>query len=176
MSLTGITRSCKKRRAGVYQIAIIEAPNVTGATVDPTSPYSYSAIDRETGTKFSLYEFQEDLAEYTESVDENGMVTQSVIFKTQDMNEESQGALQELLDKSACGFVGAVKKPNGEIFVAGYTEEWKGTRPLRYNASTGSTGRALSDETGDEVTLVSSNTEKARMYTGDFDALLVATP
>lgn len=177
MALNGYTKVCGKKPAGVYRIGLIDAKDITGATPGADGVFTYTALTLATGTFFKKYEFQEGLAEYQENGEGSGgaiAVTKNVIFKTADMDAASQEAVQEIIDASYCGMVAVVQKPNGEAFIVGYGEDFKADRPLRLSASAGTTGRALTDEKGDEVTLTCIHTEKSRMYAGDVDALFEA--
>lgn len=176
MALTGYKKVCGKRSAGIFRIGLIEAADFTAATAADET-FAYSAISLATGKFFKKYEFQTNQAEYQENCDGasgSNIVTKNVIFKTADMDSVSQSAVQEIMDASYCGLIAVVQKPNKETFVVGYGEDFLKERPLTFGTSTGTTGRALGDEMGDEVTLTCIHTEKSRMYTGDVDALFVA--
>lgn len=173
MALTGYKKTCGKQSGGVRSLFLIEKDKVKSLTQEAAEK-SYSAIVLVADAAFSKYEFKEDEAEFKETTKvENGsvMVTQELSFLLPKMGKESRIAVEELADISPCGLIGVVVDNMGNARVVGYNEEQKDSRPLRLSQSEGTTGKALSDATGETVTLTCDTTEKAYLFTGDTDAL-----
>lgn len=173
MALTGYKKTCGKQSGGVRSLFLIEKDKVKSLTLEAAKK-TYSAIAMVAAAAFARYEFKEDEAEFKETTKvENGsvMVTQEVTLVLPKMGDASRVAVEELADISPCGMVGVVVDNMGNARVVGYNEEQKDSRPLRLSQSEGTTGKALSDATGETVTLTCNTTEKAYLFTGDVDAL-----
>lgn len=166
-ALTGYTRLCTdKIRSGVVKIGLVAAPDVTSFTA---TSGSISAIALASGVSFAKYEFAENECEYKESAKvENGVssVTQSLVFKLPAMNATTRTAVQELIDGANCGLFALVFLPSGGKVVAGYDTVFAKERPLRVATVEGTTGKAISDAQGEEITLSREGAEKALYFTG----------
>ncbi len=171
--LNGFTKKCGRVRAGVKQLLLIQAPDFKGATFDTADEDAVSAVSFAENSHFMVYEFQEDECQYEENFKtENGIhaVEQKITFKLPGMTPETRRAVQEIADASYCGLIGAVIRPDGNILV-GFDKEFDKLRPLKLETTTGTTGKPLTDSTGEEVVLSRTSTEKAPYYIGDAKAL-----
>lgn len=173
MALTGYKKTCGKQSGGVRSLFLIEKDKIKSFTQEAAEK-AYSAVTLVADAAFARYEFKEDETEFKETTKvENGsvMVTQELSFLLPKMSKESRTAVEELADISPCGLVGVVVDNMGNARVLGYNEEQKDARPLRLSQAEGTTGKALSDATGETVTLACDTTEKAYLFTGDTEAL-----
>ncbi len=177
MSLTGFTQACTSRSsAGVKRIGFVSVNDITGITMDTSDTSAIAAITLASGASFKKYQFMEDECEYQENVSrENGAtaVTQNLIYKLACLNADTRKAVEEIMTESECGLV-AVVEMKGRAIIVGYDADMAGERPLRISSTTGTTGKALTDATGEEITLTRTTTVKAHYYVGTVDSLFVA--
>jgi len=172
-ALTGFARACGKKSSGVRSLYLNESANVTAHTLDGTNERKYSAITH--SSAFVKYDFEPDQCEFKETTTfENGSFknTIEIIFRMGKMSPEISDAIMEMADATYCGMEGVVVDNSGNQWYVGYNEEQKDERPLKLGGSEGTTGKALSDESGDTVTLICETTEKAYTYSGEISALL----
>ena len=88
------------------------------------------------------------------------------------MNPAISKAIMEFAEATYCGMEAVVSDNSGNVWYVGYNEDQKDERPLKLGGSEGTTGKALSDESGDTVTLTCITTEKAYTYSGTVASLL----
>ncbi len=173
MALTGYKRSCVRKSGGVRQIALIEAGKIESLTYDDASD-SYSAIALEAEAKFVRYEFSEDEAALNEKTTMKAgtlVVEHTLSFELGKMDDTSRKAVEELVDASYQGIVALVTTNNGHTLVVGYSEEFGLERALCLESAEGVSGKKLSDSTKETVVLSSTDTARARVYTGNTVAL-----
>lgn len=173
--LKGFKKTCDngKTTAGIVKVLIAKKGTITAATMDTADPEAYKSLTMKAGEGFVKYEFMEDECEFQENYKtENGItsVEQKLIFKLPGMTPETRNAVEEIAVASACGLEAAVCR-KGKVQIVGYDEEFKSERPLRLNATTGTTGKKLTDAAGEEITLSRETTDKARYYVGEESAL-----
>ena len=176
--LKGFKKTCDngKTTAGIAKVLIAKSGTITAVTMDTADTEAYKSITMKAGEGFIKYEFMEDECEFQENYkSENGItsVEQKLVFKLPGMTPETRNAVEEIAIASACGLEVAVCR-KGKIQIVGYDEEFGSERPLRLNASTGTTGKKLTDVSGEEITLSRETTEKARYYVGEESALILA--
>lgn len=173
--LKGFKKTCGngKMTSGIVKVLIAKSGTITASTMDATDPEAYKSLTMKAGEGFAKYEFLEDECEFQENYkSENGItsVEQKLIFKLPGMTPETRNAVEEIAAASACGLESAVVR-KGKIQIVGHDEEFGSERPLRLNATTGTTGKKLTDAAGEEITLSRETTEKARYYVGEESAL-----
>lgn len=171
--LNGYTKKCGRVRAGIKQLLLIPAPDFIDGTFDTTDPDAVSAVTFAQNSHFISYQFQEDECQYEENFKtENGIhaVEQKITFKLPGMTPDTRKAVQEIVDASYCGLIGAIVRPDGNLLV-GFDEEFDKQRPLKLDTTTGTTGKALTDSAGEEVVLTRTSTVKAPYYIGEVKAL-----
>jgi hypothetical protein len=119
---------------------------------------------------FYKYEFEQDSCEFKEDVAITDtmakMVTHSLEFKLDRMNEDARLEIEALADASPCGLLAIVMDANAQMWVLGYSEKFLKERPLRLKTAAGTTGKKLDDANGETLTLMSTDTSKARQFTG----------
>lgn len=173
--LVGFANSCDSNDvAGIVKIGLIPVKSITAVTYDTTDADVIKTITMAASAKFAKYEFKEDECELQENYKNENCrsVEQKLVFKLGVMSSRSRTAVEEIAKASGCGMVAAVFRPSGEIQIVGWDKSFAGERPLRLQTTTGSTGKKLSDATGEEITLGRESTVKAHYYTGSGDALL----
>lgn len=169
MALTGYTKSHERKHGGVRSIALIPRMYLTSATYNDTG-YAYTAFSFSGTTRFEKYEFEEDEAYFKEVVHaQRGSftVTHEIAFSLERMSGEVTYALNELLKNHSLGMIALVQTTNGDLFVVGYSEEFKGERALRIASMEGMTGSKLTDAAGERVVLRSEDVAKSRSFFGD---------
>lgn len=174
-ALTGYVKSCGKKSSGVKSLYLNESLNLTAHTLDDTDKRDYTAVTFAAGKGFKKYDFDQDQCGFRETTTfENGSFqnTIEIVFRLGKMSPEISTAIMEMVDASYCGMEGVVVDNSGNKWYVGYNEEQQNERPLRLSGSEGTTGLALTDESGDTVTLQCITTEKAYTYSGEIDALI----
>lgn len=157
---------CENSTGGIVNIWLTDKANVSSFTL---SGSSYNAVTMVSSAVFYKYEFEQDTAEYKETVSRENystVVNHELEFYLTKMNTTQRDALQDLIDSSVCGMVAICQDANGNKWVAGYSEEQLLARPLKVQSMEGTTGKAFTDGNGSSVMLASSDTEKARVFTG----------
>lgn len=151
--------------AGLKTIYIIDVDDLTSMTLASGSTSEYDTITLLTAKHFWTFDFEEDMAEFRESLEgERGSykVTHEVEFFVKGLAEAKRDALQELISNSPCGFVVVAKDANDVHWVVGYSEEWLKERPARISGLENTTLKALAEIPGATVTLQSIDTDLAR--------------
>lgn len=174
MALSNYTRSQGRHNGGIRTIGLIDQREIASATI---ADATYTAITFSEGCCFSRYEFREDEAEYKETLSvSNGalVVAHELKFLLDKMGEACSQAISTLAEAAENGLVAIVLTTNGDSFIVGHSAEFGKERPLRFISATGTTGKQLSESTGEVITLRSQDVSKAKPYTGDFDTLFVA--
>ena len=167
MALAGFAIECKPNSGGVKMVHAISASELTSFTLGANK--AYENVTLEAGSYFAKYQFKQDEAEIRENtVTENGstQVTHELEMLLEGMDEKSRTAVQELADTAICGIVLIETDSNGRHWVHGYSEEMGKERPIRNLNSEGTSGRALSDQSGFVVTLTSVDTHVKREFIG----------
>lgn len=177
--LTGFRRTCEgKKTAGIKKIGLISAKSITGITYDTSDTDAIKSVAMKASEVFAKFDFKEDECEFQENYSsENGVVVveQKLIFKLETMSPETRAAVEEIAVASGCGILAAITKPAGKTLLVGWDKDFDGERPLRLESTTGTTGKALSDASGEEITLSRKTTVKAHYYVGEESALYAAS-
>jgi hypothetical protein len=156
---------CENSTGGVVNIWLTDKSNIDNFTLVGSE---YTAVTM-LSSSFFKYEFEQDTSEYKETVSRENystVVNHELEFYLTKMNTTQRDALQDLIDSSVCGMVAICQDANGNKWVAGYSEEQLLARPLKVQSMEGTTGKAFTDGNGSSVMLASSDTEKARVFTG----------
>lgn len=167
MALAGYTKTCGKSTSGVKALYITEKANVTSFTKG--SDRDYTAATMTGAATFKKYEFDQDQAEFRENVEiSNGVavVTQEIEFHLDKMSKAAATEIDALVDAAFCGMIALVENTLGTTFVVGYNEEQLKERSIMSLSSAGTTGKALSDASGETITLMCTTTEKAFTFSG----------
>ena len=161
--------ACTAARAGgIKTVHFISAADVTSLTLATGSTTVYGTITLGSGKKFYKYEFEEDMAEFRETTEGNKgsfLVTQEVEMFFPAMDATNLGAIQKLMDESACGLIAVVTDSNDVKWVVGYNPEFLKERPLRVVSDNSTTNKALNETPGSTVVLRAIGTKKARTTT-----------
>lgn len=132
------------------------------------STSNYSTITLASGKKWYKFEFEEDMAEFRETIEGNKgsfIVTHEVELFFPGMDATNAAALQTLMNESACGLIGIVTDSNDTKWVVGYNAEFLKERPLRVVSDNTTTNKALNETPGSTVVLRAIATKKARTTT-----------
>ena len=143
--LSGYQRVCRRNVGGVSLIAVCPVQNVEVTTSEGLVT-SISFADET--TKFKEYQSSLDNSEFKVSSQE-----QSIMFRFNALEAKSSLAYNELLEAAACGLVALVQMNNGAVALLGWSEEFKGRRPLMNIEADGTSGKAITDENYLDVTL-----------------------
>lgn len=173
MSLSGYTRTNERKNGGIRLLGLICNAHISSVSHIPSAQV-YSAVNRIGNTAFAKYEFQEDEAEYTETVSLiNGalVVTHEIKFLLDKMGPASLQVVQELSKASFEGIVAIVLTHNGDTFLCGYSVEMEQERPLRLKSVTSTTGKGLKGSTHSLFTLQSQDISRALPFGGDIYSL-----
>lgn len=149
--LSGYKNVCRRNVGGVSLIAFVPAQNILteGVTVEEGKVTEISFA--EGAEKFTEYQSAIDGAELKTSTQEV-----SILLRFNALSSESSIAYNELLDAAACGLIALVQMNNGAVAMLGWTEEFKGRRPLMNIEADGSSGKAPTDDNYLDVTLKST--------------------
>lgn len=137
---------CRRNVGGVSLIALIPAQNIKDVTIEEGVVTNITF--NEGAQKFKEYESALDGAEFKPSSQEH-----SILFRYNALEAKSSIAYNELLEAAACGLVGLVQMNNGAVALPGWSEEFKGRRPLMQIEADGTSGKAITDENYLDVTL-----------------------
>lgn len=165
-----------KRNSGVMKLLIGPAEAIANVVMDTADKEAIKTITLKSGQNLAKYEFMEDECEFQENYKtENGIssLEQKVIFKLPGMSAETRNAVEEISRASATGLVAAVVRANKALIV-GWDEVFENERPLHLNTTAGTTGKKLTDASGEELTLSRETTVKAHYYIGDISVLAPA--
>lgn len=170
MALTaGLTLACTNARAGgIKTVHFISAADLTSMTYASGSTSNYGTIALASGKKWYAFEFEEDMAEFRETVEgEKGsfIVTQEIELFFPRLDATNSAAIQNLMNESPCGLIGVVTDSNDTKWVVGYNAEFLKERPLRLVSDNSTTNKALNETPGSTVVLRAIATKKARTTT-----------
>lgn len=159
MSLAGMTRTCGLMSGGIKRLDMIAVEDLTSMTA---TQKVYTAITLGSGKYFKTYEFEPDTCEMTsESTVENGAIKyhHEIVFHVNKMSTTGRAMVEEITSQSGCGIIAVVEDNNGTKWVLGYTENHLKLRPLQLKGIKSTTGKALTDANGYDVTLFNENNE-----------------
>jgi len=166
MSLTGFIKTCGAKAAGVLSVWVAKKDDVTSFTL---TSGEYSAVTMNGANLFKEYDFKKDEAELKiGTTRENGskMVANTVDFFVDELSTTSQAAIDELANESNCGLIVIVGDNNGNKWVLGYSETHGKKRPAELLTGEATTGRVLTDQNGEVVTLFSDGRDRPLNFTG----------
>lgn len=167
MPLTaGLTVACEARSGGVKNVWLANVDDVTSFTLTGDD---YSAATMVATKVFYEFEFEQDTAERRENISrENGstVAAHEVEFFVPKMSSANRAALAQIIEQSNCGIVAIIEDSNSVKWVVGYSESQLLERPLKVTSDASLSGKALSDLNGSTVIIGSTDTEKARVFTG----------
>lgn len=148
---------------GVASIYLMECRFAPAPEVDPEDG-SCSLPGAAAAGRLTEFSAEEDSASYTETALEtpHGMsVTHRLEFRIADLSPASRRALGEILS-SPSGVVALVELRGGSRLLAGWSERFGFTRPLRPAAVTSASGSTPGQRAGRTIILESVDTEAAR--------------
>ena len=166
MTLKGYSRSGGRRSGGIRSVALARADAVRAVEYDAGDD-SFSEIDLLPGEKFSLYNFKEDEASYSETLSCSGgvvSVTHELTFMLEKMDEVSRMAVEELCEASYDGLIAVVTTNSDVSLMVGYSRKFGAERPLKVSRSAAVTGRGPADVTGETLSLVSTDGSKSKRF------------
>ena len=167
MALAGYTKTCAKSTSGIKTLHITEKANVTSFTKGSDRDYTTATMNA--AAVFKKYEFDQDQCSFTESgAMTNGVwvVTQTIQFHLDKMNKTTATEIEALAAAGFCGMIAIPTNTQGTKFVVGYCEEQGKERSIMQVGSEGTSGMALSDASGETITLTCVTTEKAYTFSG----------
>lgn len=167
MAITsGLTLTCTDGfAAGLKALYLIDKADLVSFTLTSASTDDYDTITLGTSKKWYKFEFEEDLAEFRETVEgDRGSykVTQEIEFFVKGLSASKRGDIMQLLNSSPCGFYAIATDNNGINWVVGYNETFTlGERPVRLASDTTTTMKALGEVAGSTIVLRCITTVKA---------------
>lgn len=166
MALTqNLTQSCSAgKAAGIQTLYLIDKDDFTSATLASGSTSDYDTITLTSAKHFWTFEFEQDQAEFSESVEverDSVKVTHSIEIFLPGVNASNRNAIQEIISSTPCGMIAVVKDNNGVNWLVGYTESQGKNRPVKLLTDETTTAKALGEANGSTVTLQSIDTTKA---------------
>lgn len=163
---TAFSLPCENNTGGLVNLWLSDKANVSSFT---ESGGEYTAVTMTSSNVFYKYEFEQDMAEYTNpATRENSstLVNHNIEFYLTKMSTTQRNAIQALFDSSTCGMVAIAEDANNNKWVVGYSENFGTARPLKIASTEGGTGKAFTDGNGTTVNVASSDNELARVFTG----------
>lgn len=148
-SLNGYKHVCRRNVGGVSLIGFVPIQNIKA--VEAEGSLVDSITFNEDAKKFVEYQSQLDQAEFKISASEV-----SIQLRFNALSSESSEAYNELLEASACGLAALVQMNNGAVAFLGWTNEFKGRRPIMSVEPEGSSGKAPTDDNYLDITLKTS--------------------
>ena len=160
------SESCSNNTGGVVNIYLTDRDNVTSFTASGTD--EFNATTMATGKYFHSFAFEQDTAEYrSNGARENNSfaITHEIEFYLNKISTAQRKAMQDIVDSSTCGIIAIVEDANGLKRVFGYSDEFKGKRPMKASAIVSVSGKAFTDANGSTVTLESIDKTFPRILT-----------
>lgn len=171
MALNGYKVPCGRKTGGLKRVGLFES----GSLLDVTEANSKITALSLTSKALKPYQFQQDQAEVTISGSETS-VEISLDMWLEKMSAEGSAAINEILDALPCGLCAVVEFANGEACLLGYSHILSKERPFKRGTPNGTSGRAFSDESYQQITLVVSQPDMPLFFdkSVDIDALYEA--
>ena len=167
MSLTtAFALPCENNTGGLVNLWLTDKANVDSFT---ESGGEWTAVAMNASSVFVKYEFEQDMAEYTNPASrENSstLVNHNIEFYLTKMTTLQRNAIQAIFDSSTCGMVAIAEDANNNKWVVGYSSNFGTARPLKIASTEGGTGKAFTDGNGTTVNIASSDNELAKVFTG----------
>jgi hypothetical protein len=158
-SLAGFVRVCGLMSGGIKRLDLIAVDDLTSMTA---TQKVYTAITLASGKYWKTYEFEPDTCVLdSESTVENGAIKyhHEITFHVRKMSTTGRAMVEEITGQSGCGIIAVAEDNNGTKWVLGYTENHLKLRPLQLKGIKSTTGKALVDANGYDVTLWNENNE-----------------
>ena len=166
MELGGYEKSSGKRSGGIRSIKLASVNDITDVVTDNTSGICTGINFVENGG-FSLYEFMEGEASYSEKMSAADGVTEvehEIKFSLERPDNDTKMAINELLKTSHKGIVAVVTTNSNVSFLVGYSDKFGTEQPLRLEKTEMSTGTNPANNTSEIITLVSKDDCKSMVY------------
>lgn len=165
----------RNRRGGLKCIWLANTDDITSFTVDPSHDHAYSAVSMSGTAVFYKWEFERGTAGFTASATrENGstLIDTSLEFYIPKVTGETSADLMELV--LGCGITAIVETYADDCadpaetykFVLGFDEIFEETAYMEFTTGEQTTGVALQDANGTQITLTTQMGEYPREYTG----------
>ncbi len=175
MALSGYAPLYNTRRnGGIQKLALIQTSDLVETQYDAESR-GYTNITLQLSQKFSVYNFREDEAEYTEKTEiQQGVVvvTHELKFLLDKMCNTTAIAVSELINSSFRGLIALIRTFTNETYLIGYSQEFEKQRPLHVVQTNATTGKRFTDPSSEIIVLQSTDTAKACNVFMDIDELL----
>lgn len=162
----GLTRVCGPRSGGMSALYLADASDVTSFTLTGNL---WSAVTMNGSAVFRQFQFEQDTAMFKEDGGvENGStkVDHTIEAYFGKMTQTNRDRMQDVLDSSVCGVIAIIVDNNGQKWVAGYSSNFTKDRPLRKSTVAGDSGKVFTDQNGQTMTLMSTDNEMMRTFTG----------
>lgn len=154
-----LNNCAKKTIGGIATIFIADSSTVdgvTGGNGTPVTDVTMTALE-----VFYKFEFQRDEAVFTETIGENGVVTQTLTIPARGRSQELRNFIQALVD-CRCGITVIHKENTGIEWIWGFDDGEEAFAP----EGEASSGAAKADPNQESITLTASATRKADTFTG----------
>ena len=161
----GFTKTCIARTGGLVEVFLANRDDVDTFTL---SGGIYTAVTMTSGT-FVKFEFEQDSANLLQTgtrENRSFKIDHVLEFFLGRIDQTQRDRLQEIADASNCGMIAIVKDANGLFWVLGYSENFLKERPLELETGASDTGKAFTDPNGTTVTIMNTDNEWARTFTG----------
>ena len=164
----GLTKSCAARSGGMVRLYLANEADVTSFTLVGGTG-AYSAVTMVATKVFYKFDFEQDSAGFKfDGTLENGSfkVDKTIEFFINLLSQVNRNGLQEIADSSSCGMIAIVEDNNATKWVFGYTEKFLKERPMKLQTNASDSGKAFTDANGTTVTLIGTDNEYPRTFTG----------
>lgn len=167
MTLTaGFTKLCEPKSGAIVEIFLANQQDVDTFTLTGDK---YSAVVMEAGKVFFKFELERDSANRVENASfENRSLKIDHIIEwfLPKLTTDARNRLQEIYDQSSCGLFAIAKDGNGLFWVVGFSEKFGKERPLELQTGAGDSGKAFTDANGTTLSIITSDNELDREFTG----------
>lgn len=165
----GLAKVCSARSGGLITLYLANVDDVSSFTLNATTG-EYTAVTMASGKVFYKFAFKQDSGERKEdgAISDGGAfsVAHSVEVYIENLTQTIRNRMQDVADASACGMVAIVEDANNIKWVVGYSENFLKERPLKLSSNAGTSGKAFTDPNGSTVTIISTDNEYDRTFTG----------
>jgi len=165
----GFTKSSScSRIAGVKTIYAADVTDAVSLTKTSAAD-AYASVTLTTAGVWRKYEFKENDAELTETLEgQDGAFqwVQAINFNLPGMSKTLQTIKKDFAAASGCGMILVVELLNGTKFFIGYSETAGFVFPAKLTESTTTSGRVMTDNPGTVVTISAMSPEPMWTFTG----------
>lgn len=162
----GLTRVCGPRSGGMSALYLADASDVSSFT---QTGELWSAVTMNGSAVFRKFEFEQDTAMFKDDAGvENGSakVDHTIEAYFGKLTQTNRDRMQDIINSSVCGIIAIIVDNNGQKWVAGYSTNFTKDRPLRKSTVAADSGKVFTDQNGQTLTLVSTDNEMMRTFTG----------